>query len=263
MVNLFGRRSNETDTAAKQPAQQADETNTETNLNPFAQPATIRQQDDNQRQQAQTQAQPISDRAAQLREYYRASGLYNGIDYDRFIEAVRNGDTEAASELLNTMLENSVRVSVNAANRLIEAQAAKAVEDAVTRSTTTTRNELAMQTLLEEMPFLSKPEILPVAETVLDGFLAQGKSMRQALDATMKYFEQTIQTGAQFFGFERKSATQRPGARTFADNRSPSRTTSTMNDSAIDDDGAIDWVSILSSGARQFDDAKGSGSSQQ
>lgn len=232
-----------------QQQQSGSENNTETNLNPFARSSDNAQSPGgtNAQQSQQQQQQQPADRTAQVRDYYRQTGLYNDLDYGKFIDAVREGDAESATEFVNNMLENAVRVSINAANKLVEANVSRAIEDAVDQSTATTRNELALGQLVEEMEFLNDESVRPVAENVLNGFLAQGMSVRAALDASKKYFEKTISQGAQHFGFEKSNPrNQRPGARSFADSR-PARPDNQNNSGAASGQ-EPDWVNILTSG---------------
>lgn len=222
-------------------------TNNDDNLNPFATPDDNNSDDNrNTRTVDNANSSNSGDRSGQIREYYNQQGLYANLDRRIFLEAVRDGDEEKAGVFLDQMLENAVNVSITAANRLIAAQVNKAKKDAVDEAHGRVHNDLAFDSLTRELPFLKDPAVEPVARTVLNGFIAQGLSMNEALKRSARYFEKTVGAGAQHYGYEQSRRNQRTNSRGFNDGRSRQFDNNDNDRRAFADPEDTDWTAILS-----------------
>lgn len=154
---------------------------------------------------------------------------------------------------MNSMI-STARVAMAGADRLATAKMTKAMEESVTRATAVTHTNLAVQEMNNRLGFTRDPAIAPVAEQVLNGFLARGDNADTALDNVEKYFKEfALATGSQF-GMAPPNNDLRPGQRGFNDSR--------MQQNDNTDDGQpkeMDWLDVLTSGHVTADSQNASG----
>jgi len=228
------------------------ESNTEVLLNPFAKPGDNGNsgKGDDKTVVAPTQMTSEEQDAA-VRGFMKKEGLYEGIDANAMMAAAASGDGEVFGQHLARAMENAVRVSTIAAERLTKAQVATASAAAVNEAQQGTRNEMARTQLNKDLPFTQEPELAPIADTVLNGFLAQGQSVPEAIASTGAYFEATAKTAGQHFGMQvEPTQNQRPGQQSFRQsNDNPNDNYSGPGQNNQGDD----WVAHLTSGNESFE----------
>jgi len=237
-------------------------TNKKVSTNPFAKPATKNGNEDQaggnepgkQTAAPTNQQQSSEERQRQVREFMKKSGLYEGIDMEGFMSAVRDGDAEKAGAIFARAMENSVNVATVAAQRLVK-QREDVIREELSASTQAEfRNDLAVQQLHEDLPFTAQEAVSPIAEDVLNGFLAQGIPVRDAIEKTGQYFRETAEAAGSHFGMEMKEPSdRRPGPRPFSDTRGRVA----HSDNIGGEPGEEDWVDVLTFGNQTADSPAG------
>lgn len=238
---------------SRQSGGKGDGSNKKVTLNPFAKPSNNSNSDDAAKNKTGGENEMTSeqqDRAVQ--DFMKKNGLYEGIDIQKMMQAASSGDEEVFGAQLARMMENSVRVSTVAAERLTRAQVQAAREQAVNEAQSGTRNELAREQLHKDLPFTAEPALAPVADTVLNGFIAQGQSVAEAIKSTGEYFEATAKTAGQHFGMQVETPSgQRPGTRPFSQSRGGQDNNNYSGPGQSDKED--DWVAHLTSGNETFE----------
>lgn len=219
--------------------------NIDSNLNPFGKPANNGGNGGgtNQPPPNQPPANQNNDANTAFMKFCRDQGMFEDLDLGGFVAAVREGDAEKASEFFMNSMISTARVAMAGADRLATAKMTKAMEESVTRATAVTHTNLAVQEMNNRLGFTRDPAIAPVAEQVLNGFLARGDNADTALDNVEKYFKEFALTAGSQFGMAPPNNDLRPGQRGFNDSR--------MQQNDNTDDGQpkeMDWLDVLTSG---------------
>ena len=228
------------------------QSNEEDNLNPFAEPDNNNNSDkETQQQQPQkTAAELAEEGSAKIKDFFETSGLYKNLDFSKFLTAVNDSNVEDATVFLQTIMQNAVTSALIGAEKLTNAKVAKAIEAATDKATAVTRNDLAIEKMHQRFSFTNDVKVSPVAESVLNGFIAQGQSVDTALDSVEKYFQSTLEAAGKQFGFTKKpQGDTRPGKGGFAD----SNANLSQNDNGDDERQTDDFVDILTSGNQTFE----------
>lgn len=129
------------------------------------------------------QQQNAADQAKQRREYYAQTGLYQNLDFNQFQKDVMENNAEGVASFMQQMSENAVNVAILSSQKLIRSAVDKAVADASDNATARVRNDMATESMHQQLEFTRNPAIKPVAEQVLNGFIAQGTIRRKPSDS--------------------------------------------------------------------------------
>lgn len=222
-------------------------TNIDSNLNPFAKPANNDgnkggdNNGNNSPPNNQQQQQP--DPNSQFQKFCRDNGMFEGLDLQGFMKAVADGDTDKAGEFFMQSMLATARVAMAGADKLATAKMQKAMEETALRANAMTSTQLLTQEMHERLGFTRDPALAPMAEDVLNRFLAKGESAETALENTEKYFKQFALAAGSKFGLQSVEQSMRPGSQGFRGSQ--------MQQNDNDDGGSadMDWIDVLTSGA--------------
>jgi hypothetical protein len=117
----------------------------------------------------------------------------NGLSFapqlsDEVRQQIQSGDFSSLDEILNRQGRSVFRQAIEGANRLIQAQVEKAVERAVQQSNANFRTQNFIDRMENKLPYTAKPNIAPVARTVLAQFIRKGDDIDTALGKVDLYF---------------------------------------------------------------------------
>ena len=185
----------------------------------------------------QNQSPNAADQARQRREYYAQTGLYQNLDFGQFQKDVAEGNAEGMTQFMQQLSENAVNVAILSSQKLIKGAVDKAVSDASDNATARVRNDMAVEMMHQQMEFTRNPAIKPMAEQVLNGFIAQGNDATKAVELTKQYFDAT----AKAMGFQNSNNGQRPGNRGFNGAPPMNGNNNPAGGAGADDD----WLDIL------------------
>lgn len=231
---MFGRFKSGTKSA---------KTNIDSNLNPFAKPANNNQQQGNpppgdQQQNKQNDGDPD----AAFNKFCRDNGMFEKLDLQGFMKAVADGDVDKAGEFFMQSMLSTARVAMAGADRLATAKMSKAMEETALKANAMTSTQLLTQEMHERLGFTKDPAVAPLAEDVLNRFLAKGDSAETALENTEKYLKEFAVAAGGRFGM-RVDSEMRPGSQGFRNSQMQ------QNDNDDSDSGEMDWMDVLTSGA--------------
>lgn len=194
------------------------------------------------------------DTNAQMMQFMKDQGLFEGIDMGKFSEAVRNGNADDATAIFTNAMANAVRVAVIGAQRISNTAVQRAIEEATNNATGRTTRELGLRELRTNLPFAVAPETAPLVEGIYDQFLDNGVNPVEAVSQTMKYFEEQAKLMGKHFGMvEKQTDNTQLGGRGFG-NTPSSFSTQNNIDGTGDDDDVYDFVAALTSGQQTFED---------
>lgn len=194
------------------------------------------------------------DTNAQMMQFMKDQGLFEGIDMGKFSEAVRNGNADDATAIFTNAMANAVRVAVIGAQRISNTAVQRAIEEATNNATGRTTRELGLRELRTNLPFASAPETAPLVEGIYDQFLDNGVNPQEAVSQTMQYFEEQARLMGKHFGMVEKPVDNTQlGGRGFG-NTPSSFSTQNNIDGTGDDDDVYDFVAALTSGQQTFED---------
>lgn len=222
--------------------------NIDSNLNPFGKPATNEQQNNgnngggNNNNPAPNNGQ-ARDPNVEFKKFCRDSGMFENLDLEGFVEAVGKGDTAKAAEFFMESMLSTARVAMAGADRLATAKMNQAMEATAVRASAMTSTQLLTNEMHERLGFTKDPAMAPLAEDVLNRFLAKGESADVALDNTEKYFKEFALAAGGKFGMMAPNTDMRPGQRGFNDSRMQ------QNDNSESVNQEMDWMDVLTSGA--------------
>lgn len=187
----------------------------------------------------------------------RKQGLYDGLSMGDFMTAVEKNDPEAMGAFFEKIMENAALVSITMADKLTASKLEKAQATAVDTATKSTKRQLLMEEMFEKLPFTNEAALKPVAEQALDGFLAQGKSPKEAIDSVAEFFKATALTAGSAFGMkmEQKGGNGLPDSGGFRGASGP------FGNNNNDEPEEPEWVSIFTGGAKteaDFEEPDGS-----
>lgn len=194
------------------------------------------------------------DTNAQMMQFMKDQGLFEGIDMGKFSEAVRNGNADDATAIFTNAMANAVRVAVIGAQRISNTAVQRAIEEATNNATGRTTRELGLRELRTSLPFATAPETAPLVEGIYDQFLENGVNPQEAVSQTMQYFEEQARLMGKHFGMVEKPVDNTQlGGRGFG-NTPSSFSTQNNIDGTGDDDDVYDFVAALTSGQQTFED---------
>lgn len=220
--------------------------NIDPNLSPWQKPANNSKQQDGGNPAPPAggnQPAPV-DGNKELMEFFKAQGLFEQLDMQGFLKAVEAGDSAKAAEFMMQNLAATARVAMLGANKIAEAKIAKAVDESTRRASATVATELMTQALHSRLGFTSDPAIAPLAEQVLNQYLANGESADSAIEKTEKYFEGFALAAGQRYGLQPQLDSHgRAGQSGFQSSRMQ------QNDNGENAREPADWLDVLTSGA--------------
>ena len=215
-------------------------------LSPFYKPQQQGQQPpnpNNDGRQQQGGQQQVDVRAA-MDAAFKDAGFGDGIDYAGMFDAVRNNDTQKFAELVTEMNKNVMTTAIALSEKVAKSHIAR--ETAIARDTATaqTKNDLAIEQMHNELQFTRAEAVAPIAEQVMQGFLSQGKDVREAVASTKEYFRHFAMASGESLGL---SVTD-PKTSRFNDSGFAGANPHHQNDKG-NGPGEEDFFSILSGGA--------------
>ncbi len=225
-----------------------DDSNKETNLNPFA-----KKPDNGNNNQKPDDKSGKPDDAIQagkpapdfdMTKFYKDSGLYDGINMEDFTTAVREGDAEKAGTIMAKVMENSVSVALTNANKLADQKVAAIRDSVISETKTSAEMDVAIREMNESLPFTSHEAVAPLAKTILEGFLNQGLPTKEAVSRTSDYYKEVAKESGQHFGMDMREEGDTDG---FGRSRMRDEHDNS-NHNPNDKSGNEDWIDTLTSG---------------
>ncbi len=227
------------------------ESNKETNLNPFAkkvynnetseEKAARLTAEDNGKPDAKPDASAKPD--FKMSDFFKSSGLYDGIDTKALTTAIRDGDEDAAAIIIAKIMENSVSVALTNANKLADQKVAAIQEKVITETKSSAETDMAIKAMNTELPFTAHEAVAPIAKTILEGFLNQGLSTEDAIANTSSYYKEVAKESGQHFGMDMRDINDTEGF-----NRSRMNSNDNDNSNNKINKDSEDWINVLTSG---------------
>lgn len=222
--------------------------NNQNNVDPFA---TIWQtesaeagehsQNDQQNQNNQ-QSQNRNDQNTQqpgdfFNNYLKDLNFLEGINTQEIAQKLTEGDAESLGNTLNSIGRAAYGKAIVDANKIIEARVAKAVDEAVAKSSAHMSTDMAMRTMQERLPFTKQPAIQPVAATIMAQLMRKGDDVDKAIANTGEFFKHIYKLSAKDLGL----------------NKPPRATPGSGNQRNIveeldDAESGEDWLKVLTDG---------------
>lgn len=134
-------------------------------------------------------AAPTSTPAEDLQNHINGLNLTAGVDVNKVMADMQSGNGESFQAALDSISANGYKAAMGDAQKMMQAQVAEAVDKAVSQANGNHRSDTLIRDMNTALPFTESPEIAPLAKAVLTQFVKSGKSHKDAIAETGKFFE--------------------------------------------------------------------------
>lgn len=179
------------------------------------------QQQQNNNQQQQTQQNPNNtDGQNAFTEYVNGLNFNTPQLSQEDATKIMQGDMSPLQNMMTSMARNIYTQAMMDANKVIQKQVERGVNDAVSKSTTTVKADNFVSKMNDRLPFTKDENIAPVAKSVMSRFIGMGQDLDTAIGNTAKYFQSiSDKAGEHLSQGNSRGNGSRPGAQGFQANR--------------------------------------------
>ena len=250
-MKLFGKKNEQSN------GQSNKQGNNEDNLNPFTKKGDNNSNNNNdngndsgnnQNQNNQNQQQNSAEKPKpfDMKEFYKSSGLYDGIDAKGLFAAIRDGNDDVGAAILARMMENPVSVALTQSNKLIDAKVATVKESVIEETRSSGEITMAIRQMNGKLPFTINDAVAPIARQVLEGFLGQGLSIDDAVDKTSEYYKEVAVESGKHFNMDIREMGDNDGFNNSRMRHQQNNQNDNNNSNSKDED----WIDTLTSGSQ-------------
>lgn len=197
----------------------------------------------NNQQQQNNQQQPPNNngKSAQevFNEHVKSLNLAGNLNMEGIQEAFRNQDFEGFQQnfqqTLSDVAANTYKAALQQMNQLADKKIDAAIEKAVAESSETVNQNMAVNKMKTDLPFVNDPDIEPVASAALQQFLSKNVPMDEAIKKVGEFFNSTAQKIADSYGGNA------PGSGNYNPNNPPNNNRQSNQNQGQDED----WMQFL------------------
>ncbi len=114
--------------------------------------------------------------------------MTNGIDANKVVEDLQNGDVGAFESALKSVAANAYTAAMQQTNILLETKIEEATKLATEQASSSLNANLAVSQMQQKLEFTKDPDIEPMAKAALSQALKRGDDVETAIASVEKFF---------------------------------------------------------------------------